>query len=168
MKKWVKLNGNKVVEMGLGDNEKLYKKFGYQLADVEESEKGGWYIAGTAPKYTEEEVLTAAIDKKIAELKNYRNIEEESAVLYREKYWDFDSKSRDRINAALVTLVANNIASINWTSADDTSLELSSNDLSNIISIAASRGNRLHTKYRELRDQARNAVNLDDLNDINW
>ena len=56
MKKWVKFDGDRVIEMNDGSNTKFLKKLGFIEADVEESEKGGWYRKGTAPKFSDEEV----------------------------------------------------------------------------------------------------------------
>lgn len=105
---------------------------------------------------------------KINELKTIRNNLEESPVEYKEKLWDFDLKSRDRINAAATALEINNLESITWTSFDDTSLELTAKDLKMIISSAAIRGDMLHKQYRALRDAVNNATSIEEINSINW
>lgn len=105
---------------------------------------------------------------KIQELKNYRNTEEESPILYKGKLWDFDSKSRDRINAAATALEVNNIESIEWTANDDTSMLLTANDLKSIVSNAALRGDALHSKYRTLRDTVNAATSIEEINAVQW
>jgi len=57
MKKWAKIKDNKVIELGLGENDKFYKKLGFKQFDVEESEKGGWWRKGKAPTFTDEEII---------------------------------------------------------------------------------------------------------------
>lgn len=118
----------------------------------------------TRPPLSLEEVKL----QKVAELKERRNEEEESPITYKGKLWDFDSKSRDRVNVALIALVVNKIETIGWTANDDTTLALSSDDLGGIISMAAARGNNLHTKYRELRDKVNSATTIEEVEAIVW
>lgn len=71
MKKWVKFESeddNKVFQMLDSNNPKFMEKLGFIEAEIEESEKGGWYRKGTAPKYTEAEIQ----EKKLQESKNQR------------------------------------------------------------------------------------------------
>lgn len=67
MKKWAKIKDNKVIELGLGENDKFYKKLGFKQFDVEESEKGGWWRKGKAPTFTDEEIIENeyVVDKQI-------------------------------------------------------------------------------------------------------
>ena len=111
-----------------------------------------------------EEVKT----RKIAYLKNERDTREEAPVEYKEKLWDFDTKSRDRINAAATALEVGGVESITWTSYDDTSLELTAEDLKTIVAIAALRGDALHKKYRELRDAINAAETVEEVESIIW
>ena len=111
-----------------------------------------------------EEVKT----RKIAYLKNERDTREEAPVEYKEKLWDFDTKSRDRINAAATALEVGGVESITWTSYDDTSLELTAEDLKTIVAIAALRGDALHKKYRELRDAVTAAETVEEVESIIW
>lgn len=118
----------------------------------------------TRPSLSLEEVKV----QKIAELKEQRNNEEESPITYKGKLWDFDSKSRDRINAALIALMVNKIETIGWTAHDDTTVALTSDDLGGIISMAAVRGDSLHTKYRNLRDMVNSATSIEEIDAISW
>lgn len=111
-----------------------------------------------------EEVKT----QKIAALKKERDVREEAPVEYKEKLWDFDTKSRDRINAAATALEIGGVDTITWTAYDDTSLELTVTDLKTIVAIAAIRGDALHTKYRELRDAVNVAETIEEINSIIW
>lgn len=119
-----------------------------------------------------QEVPSVPLDEvkaaKIESLKKQRNELEEAPVEYKEKLWDFDTKSRDRINAAVTALEVGGVETITWTSYDDTSLELSANDLKTIVAIAAIRGDALHKKYRELRDAVIVAETVEEIKEIIW
>ena len=105
---------------------------------------------------------------KIAEFKTTRDTLEEAPIEYKGKLWDFDTKSRDRINAAATALEVSGIETITWTAYDDSSLELTVADLKSIIATAAIRGDALHKKYRELRDAVNLAESIEEINMINW
>lgn len=111
-----------------------------------------------------EEVKT----KKIATLKAERDTREEAPVEYKGKLWDFDTKSRDRINAAATALEIGGVESITWTAYDDTSLELTAEDLKTIVALAAIRGDTLHKKYRELRDTVNASETIEEIKSIIW
>lgn len=106
--------------------------------------------------------------QKIAALKTERDNREEAPVEYKEKLWDFDTKSRDRINAAATALEVGGVETITWTAYDDTSLELTAEDLKTIVAIAALRGDALHKKYRELRDAVIAAESIEEIDSIIW
>ena len=116
------------------------------------------------PEPSLEEVKT----KKIATLKAERDTREEAPVEYKGKLWDFDTKSRDRINAAATALEIGGVETITWTAYDDTSLELTAEDLKTIVAIAALRGDALHKTYRELRDAVTVAESIEEVESIIW
>ena len=135
------------------------------------------YIIEIEPKngvrqFQIQEVPSVSLDEvkstKIESLKKQRSELEEAPVEYKEKLWDFDSKSRDRINAAIMALEVSDIESITWTSYDDTSAELTIIDLKTIIAIAALRGDEIHKKYRELRDAVNAATTEEEVNNISY
>lgn len=106
--------------------------------------------------------------KKIATLKAERDTREEAPVEYKEKLWDFDTKSRDRINAAATALEIGGVETITWTAYDDSSLELTAEDLKTIVAIAALRGDALHKTYRKLRDAVTAAESIEEVKSIIW
>jgi hypothetical protein len=106
--------------------------------------------------------------QKIASLKKERDVREEAPVEYKEKLWDFDTKSRDRINAAATALEIGGVETITWTAYDDSSLELTVEDLKTIVAIAALRGDALHKAYRELRDAVTAAESIEEVESIIW
>jgi hypothetical protein len=106
--------------------------------------------------------------QKIASLKKERDVREEAPVEYKEKLWDFDTKSRDRINVAATALEIGGVETITWTAYDDSSLELTAEDLKTIVAIAALRGDTLHKTYRELRDAVTAAESIEEVKSIIW
>lgn len=106
--------------------------------------------------------------QKIASLKKERDVKEEAPVEYKKKLWDFDTKSRDRINAAATALEIGGVETITWTAYDDSSLELTAEDLKTIVAIAALRGDALHKTYRKLRDAVTAAESIEDIECIIW
>lgn len=106
--------------------------------------------------------------QKIATLKIERDSREEAPVEYKGKLWDFDTKSRDRINAAATALEIGGVETITWTAYDDSSLELTAEDLKTIVAIAALRGDALHKTYRELRDAVTAAESIEEVKSIIW
>lgn len=106
--------------------------------------------------------------QKISSLKKERDVREEAPVEYKGKLWDFDTKSRDRINAAATALEVGGVDTITWTAYDDTSLELTAEDLKTIVALAAIRGDTLHKKYRELRDAVNAAETIEEIKSIIW
>ena len=90
---------------------------------------------------------------QIQVLKEQRDAEEVSDIEYKFNFFDFDEKSRDRINAAIVALgFMDEGATIDWTTADDENVPMTADDLKQLIAEAAKRSNLLHVKYRQLRD----------------
>jgi hypothetical protein len=126
--------------------------------------KGNDYYIKQFPQQSIEEVK----ETKIYELKSERDAREEAPVEYKGKLWDFDTKSRDRINAAATALEVSGVESITWTSYDDSSLELSVIDLKSIVATAAIRGDYLHKRYRELRDLVNSATTIEEVQLISW
>ena len=113
--------------------------------------------------------LDEAKEAKINELKSIRDFKEMEPVLYAEHKFDFDSKSYERITAAIYALDMQGATStINWTLADNGSTPVTANDLRGVIAAAAVRSDALHTAYRALKSQVQAAETVDDVNDIVW
>ena len=113
--------------------------------------------------------LDEAKEAKINELKSIRDFKEMEPVLYAEHKFDFDSKSYERITAAIYALDMQGATStINWTLADNGSTPVTANDLRGVIAAAAVRSNALHTAYRTLKAQVQAAKTVDDVATIVW
>ena len=108
-------------------------------------------------------------EQKINELKAVRDFKEMEPVLYAARKFDFDSKSYERITAAIYALDMQGATStINWTLADNGSTPVTANDLRGVIAAAAVRSDALHTTYRALKSQVQAAETVDDVNNITW
>lgn len=142
---WCNENGARIAELEPQDGKRIF-----QIQDI--------------PAPPLDEVKAA----KIAELKNERTTREESPVEYAGKLWDFDARARDRITAAITALEVGGVESIEWTAHDDSSASLTAADLKGIVASAAVRGDALHKKYRELREQAKAADTVEAVSAVMW
>lgn len=92
--------------------------------------------------------------RKIMELKCQRDNAEVEPVEYGGHLYDYDSKARDRISAAIIWLDAQGDgAKISWTTADNVDSVVTAQDLRMIIAYAAERNNKLHTAYKTAKEQ---------------
>ena len=117
----------------------------------------------TAPAKTLDELK----QDKINEFKSIRDTEEVKPIEYNGNLFDFDDKARDRINSAIIALDITG-QSIEWTTADNTNVPVTANDLRNIVANVAVRSNNLHIKYRELKEQILACTTKEELDKIQW
>lgn len=97
----------------------------------------------------EEEPIENVKQRKILELKRQRDVAEVEPIEYGGNSYDYDSKARDRIAAAIIALdVQGEGAKISWTTADNEDAVVTAQDLRMIIAAVAVRSNALHTAYR--------------------
>lgn len=112
----------------------------------------------------EEEHLEVIKQRKIAELKAERDEAEVTPIEYNGHSYDFDSKARDRINAAIIALeLQGEGATIEWTTADNADTPVTANDLKMIIAAVAVRSNKLHTAYRVSKEKVEAATTAADV-----
>lgn len=98
---------------------------------------------------TEEESLESVKEHKILTLKTQRDSLEVEPIAYNGHLYDYDSKARDRISAAIIALeLQGEGATIEWTTADNEDAVVTAQDLRMIIASVAARSNKLHTAYR--------------------
>ena len=97
----------------------------------------------------EDESLDSVKEHKILTLKIQRDNLEVEPIAYNGHSYDYDSKARDRISAAIIALeLQGEGATIEWTTADNADTLVTANDLKMIIAAVAARSNKLHTAYR--------------------
>lgn len=102
----------------------------------------------------EEEPLENVKQHKIMELKRQRDAAEVEPVEYGGHLYDYDSKARDRIAAAIIALdVQGDGAKISWTTADNEDAVVTAADLRAIVAAVAVRSNLLHIAYRKAKAQ---------------
>lgn len=126
-------------------------------------DKGDYYEVVTLPLPTLEENKLA----KIAELKAQRDAAEVEPIAYNRYSYDYDSKARDRISAAIIALDITG-QSIEWTTADNTNVLVTADDLRGIVANVAVRSNELHAKYRELKEQVLQCTTAEEVAKIAW
>lgn len=115
----------------------------------------------------EEEPLENVKQRKIMELKCQRDAAEVEPVEYGGHLYDYDSKARDRIAAAIIALdVQGEGAKIEWTTADNEDAVVTAKDLRMIIASVAARSNKLHTAYRAAKAKVEAAQSKDEIDII--
>ena len=116
-----------------------------------------------------EEPLENIRTRKIIELKRQRDAAEVEPVEYSGHLYDYDSKARDRIAAAIIALDQQGAdAAIAWTTADDNDVTVTAADLRAVIAAVAVRSNALHVKYRTLKHQVQECKTTEELEAIKW
>lgn len=116
----------------------------------------------------EEEPLEVIKQRKIAELKYQRDKAEVEPINYQGYSFDYDSKARERINAAIIALeVAGASATLTWTTADNRDVTVTASDLRGVIAQVALRSDKLHTAYRKAREKVEAAATKEEVEAIN-
>lgn len=107
----------------------------------------------------EEEPIENVKQRKILMLKRQRDTAEVEPIAYNGHLYDYDSKARDRIAAAIIALeLQGEGATIEWTTADNADTPVTANDLKMIIAAVAVRSNKLHTAYRVSKEKVEAAT----------
>lgn len=117
----------------------------------------------------EEEPIENIKQRKILMLKRQRDVAEVEPIAYNGHLYDYDSKARERINAAIIALDQQGAdAAIAWTTADDNDVTVTAADLRAVIAAVAMRSNALHVKYRTLKHQVQECKTMEELEAIKW
>lgn len=112
----------------------------------------------------EEEPIENVKQRKILMLKRQRDTAEVEPIAYNGHLYDYDSKARDRIAAAIIALdVQGAGAKISWTTADNEDAVVTAQDLRMIIASVAARSNKLHTAYRAAKAQVEAASTAEEV-----
>ena len=134
MLKWVKIKegSNKVLALSEGTNGNFLKKLGFVERDVEESEKGGWWLKGFAPKFTEEELAAKELEKAKAER---AEIVSKIVVEVDGMKFDGDETSQDRMARSVVAL-NDDTETVQWVLADNTIAQVTRIQLKQALRLA--------------------------------
>lgn len=107
----------------------------------------------------EGEPLEVIKQRKITELKYQRDKAEVEPIIYQGYSFDYDSKARERISAAIVALeVLGTSVTLTWTTADNKDVKVTASDLRSIIAQVAVRSDKLHTAYRKAKEKVETAI----------
>ena len=139
---------------------------GTQWENIEDN-RGKEYWLDTDAFGTPAKTIEQLKQDKLLEFKNIRDTEGVKPIAYNGNLFDFDDKARDRINSAIIALSITG-QSIEWTTADNTNVAVTAQDLRNIIAAVALRSNDLHVKYRELKEQVEACTTKEELENISW
>lgn len=113
------------------------------------------------PAPTDAELLEATKTAKITALKAQRDVAEVEPITYQGYSFDYDSKARERINAAIVALeVAGASTTLTWTTADNQDVKVTANDLRMVIASVTNRSNALHIAYRKAKAKVEQATTV--------
>lgn len=116
---------------------------------------------------TEEESLESIKEHKILTLKIQRDNLEVEPITYQGYAFDYDSKARDRISAAIIALeVAGSSALLTWTTTDNQDVKVSASDLRGVIAQVALRSDKLHTAYRKAKEKVEAAITKAEVKNI--
>lgn len=115
----------------------------------------------------EEEPIENVKQRKILMLKRQRDTAEVEPIEYNGHIYDYDSKARDRISAAIIALdVQGEGAKISWTTADNEDAVVTAQDLRAIVAAVAVRSNLLHIAYRKAKAQVEAAGTAEEVRAI--
>ncbi|WP_337576160.1 DUF4376 domain-containing protein [Phascolarctobacterium succinatutens] len=116
----------------------------------------------------EEEPLEVIKQRKITELKYQRDEAEVEPIAYQGYSFDYDSKARERISAAIVALeVLGASVTLTWTTADNKDVKVTASDLRGIIAQVALRSDKLHIAYRKAKEKVETATTKEEVEAIN-
>lgn len=117
----------------------------------------------------EEEPLESIKERKIESLKMQRDKAEVEPINYQGYSFDYDSKARERINAAIIALeVAGASATLTWTTADNQDVKVTASDLRGIIAQVALRSDNFHTAYRKAKAKVKAATTKEEVEAISY
>lgn len=115
----------------------------------------------------EDEPLGAIKQRKITELKYQRDKAEVEPIIYQGYSFDYDSKARERISAAIVALeVLGASVTLTWTTADNKDVKVTASDLRGIIAQVALRSDKLHSAYRRAKEKVEAASTKEEVEAI--
>ena len=126
-------------------------------------DKGEYYEVVPLPLPTLEKIKAA----KIAELKATRDTAEVEPITYQGYSFDYDSKARERINAAIIALESTgSSATLTWTLANNQDVKVTASDLRGVIAQVALRSDKLHTAYRKAKAKVEAATSKEEVDAI--
>lgn len=167
MKKYAKVinEETKACEVGLGTNTAFYQSIGMTEQEVEQAYDGRWYLAGYAPKKPLNEIKA----EKRAEINTARDNAEQGGFEYMGKVFDSDQVSAQRISmAAQAMALAPDGTTITWTCQDNSTIDLTAQELVGLVVALATWSNACHEKATALKAKIEAAQTAEELELITW
>jgi len=116
----------------------------------------------------EEESLESIKEHRILTLKIQRDNLEVEPIAYQGYSFDYDSKARERISAAIIALeVAGVSATLTWTTSNNQDVKVTASDLRGVIAQVALRSDKLHTAYRKAKEKVEVASTKEEVEAVN-
>ena len=136
--------------------------------DTERAYDGSLWEKGFAPKRPLEELKL----EKRAEINAARDASEQGGFEYMGKMFDSDIVSCIRIQGAAqsmqAAIMAQEVQKITWTCQDNTTIELTAQELLGLSVALAEWSNQCHIKATSLKEQIENATSEEELEQIKW
>lgn len=167
MKKYAKIinEETKEVSIGLGTNSAFYQSIGMVEMEVEQAYDGSWYVLGYAPKKPLNEIKA----EKRAEINTARDAAEQGGFEYMGKVFDSDQVSAQRISmAAQAMALAPDGTTITWTCQDNSTIDLTAQELVRLVVALATWSNACHEKATALKAKIEAAQTAEELELITW
>lgn len=118
----------------------------------------------TPPQKTLEQVK----QEKIIALKATRDMNEVEPITYQGYSFDYDSKARERISAAIIALEGAGVsATLTWTTSNNQDVKVTASDLRGVIAQVALRSDKLHTAYRKAKEKVEVASTKEEVEAVN-
>lgn len=168
---YCKVEDGKILEVFKTDDEEIAKLNGYTTPCEREIVKvydGSYKFADEVTPEDFKPTLNEVKASKIEYLKSTRNTKELEPILYKGVLFDADKDSLDRLNYAIITLTATHTESIEWTTAENTDVPMTVNDLNLVIASVGNRSNQLHIIYRDLKEQVNACTTVEEVEAITW
>lgn len=153
---WENIEDNRGKEYWLADDE-----YGTPAKTMKELGAFPANAVFTAPAKTIEQLKA----DKINEFKFKRDFLEVEPISYQGYRFDYDSKARDRISAAIIALDVSK-GQIAWTTADNTEVMVTADDLRGVIAAVALRSNKLHNAYRTAKEKVLEATTKEEVEKV--
>lgn len=170
MKKYARVVDEKTkqCDIGVGTNSKFYQSIGMTEQEVEQAYNGQWYLAGYAP----EESLEQLKLKKREEINAARDAAEQGGFLYLNKVFDSDPISCQRMSCAAQAMAVvpegEPEPTITWTCQDNTTIDLTPEELMGLVGALARHSNTCHEKATNLKHQIEMAETAEEVEKIKW
>ena len=177
MLKWSKVinEETKECDVGIGTPSALfdgnttvgewYESIGLTLQDVDQAYNGRWYLIDYVPQQPIDELK----DLKRSEINKARDAAEQGGFMYLGKAFDSDQISAQRISmAAQAMALADDTAKITWTCQDNSTIDLTAQELVGLVVALAQHSNTCHEKATALKAKIEAAQTAEELENITW